>query len=202
MTFVKLSLTAVVATLALGAFVSISSAARLSSTSQTFRATWVSRDYSGGFGTVRCPLTLEGSFHSRSIVKTAGSLIGLITRAIHAPASGCATGTASVLAATLPWHVQYASFTGTLPNITNVNTTIVGFSVEVCEPTFGICCLLRSSAAQPITFRFARDAGGALTSATIGGTIDCSGGFAVTAGGTSNSLTVLGSASRITVTLI
>jgi len=200
MTFVRMSLSAIVAILALGAFVSISSAARLSSSSQTFRATWVSRDYAGGFGTVRCPLTLEGSFHSRTIAKVSGALIGSITRAIH---NSCGVGRATVLPATLPWHVRYFSFVGSLPTITNLATTITGYAVEVCEPTFGICCLLISTAGQPVSLVFSREtASGELNSATIGGRIACSGGFEIGASGTSNSVTVLGSASRITLTLI
>src|SRR5438270_3751470 len=110
----KLLLAVVGATVLLGALVGTASAARLSNSSTTFRATWTSAEFSGGFGTPRCSLTLEGSLHSATIVKTRGSLVGYITRASVGP---CVNGSATVLTATLPWHVQYDSFTGTLPSI-------------------------------------------------------------------------------------
>lgn len=105
---------------------SSASAIRLALSEPTFRAVWTpARFVVSGF-TINCSLTLEGSFHSTSIAKVERSLIGYVTRAA---AGSCSTGTMSVLTETLPWHVQYGSFTGTLPNISTVTTRIIGMSV-------------------------------------------------------------------------
>jgi len=193
----KLLLAVAGATVLLGALVSTASATRLSSSSQTLRATFARVDFSGGFGTTECAVTLEGSLHSRTIAKVAGSLIGFITRAIVA--ERCIRGSATILTASLPWHVRYASFTGTLPNITRLNTTVTGAQFNVREPVFGVACLASGGTATGV---YNREAGGALTSAVIGGESPTSCGINGALNGTSTALTVLGAATRITVTLI
>ena len=55
----------------LSALVATSEATRISVSSQTFRAGFARWNFSGGFGTLECPLTLEGSYHSRTIAKSA-----------------------------------------------------------------------------------------------------------------------------------
>ncbi|MGB2709974.1 MAG: hypothetical protein WBC33_00535, partial [Conexibacter sp.] len=72
-------------------------------------------------------VTLRGSLH-RTIAKTTGSLAGLIT--------DCRTALGEVglifiriegrCELTLPWHVRYVGFTGTLPNIRESIMTLVG----------------------------------------------------------------------------
>src|SRR5215218_2044238 len=100
------------------------SAARLSYSSQTYRATFARVNFAGaGVGTIECAMTLEGSLHTRTITKTTGLLMGLMTRAT---VGVCARGSATVNTATLPWHDTYGSFVGTLPNITRINQTVVG----------------------------------------------------------------------------
>ncbi|MGN6190102.1 MAG: hypothetical protein ACTHOE_14500 [Conexibacter sp.] len=196
---VKLSLTAMVAVVALAALVSVASARTLSYSSQTWRTTFPNVEYTGAFNAVRCALTLEGTLHSRNVAKTAGALIGYVTRASHAAA--CGAGSAIVLAETLPWHLRYRSFTGTLPNITSVGLDIVEYAVSLRE-ALGIFCSIRSNATEPVTLTLSREGGGALTSARIGGTLPSSCGFNITLAGTSNTLTVLNSTTAITVTLI
>lgn len=189
------------ATLLLGALVGIASAGRLSTSNQSLRATFAPLEFSGGFGTTRCPVTLEGSFHQRTTSKVAGSLVGYIT---SAAAGACSTGSVTVLTETLPWHIRYASFTGTLPNITAIRATVTGTAFRIRE-VGGVTCLARSTEAEPVTILFNREASGAITSATAGGVIaagaECL-GIRGTMAGTSNSLTVANSATRITVTLI
>jgi len=185
-----------VAITALAALVGTSTATRLSSSSQTFRAGFARWNYTGPFGTTECALTLEGSLHSRTIAKTIGSLIGLITRSIF---GACVRGSATILTATLPWHVRYQAFTGTLPNITSLLTDIAGMSFQIREPFFGITCLASGGFPRLV---YSREAGGALTTATISGSSPTNCGTELTISGTSNSLTVLGAATRITVTLI
>lgn len=192
----KLLLSVAGATVLLGALVSTASAARLASSSQTLRATFAAVRFAGGFGTTECALTLEGSLHSRTITKTEGSLIGLITRA---PLGACSRGSATVLTASLPWHVTYTSFGGTLPSINAINTNVTGAQFQIREPVFGVTCLASGGTA---TGRYNREAGGVLTSAEIGGSSPTNCGITGTLSGTSNSLTVLGAATRITVTLI
>jgi hypothetical protein len=195
----KRLLSAVGATLLLGALVTTASAGRLSSSSQTFRAPFAMARFSGGFGTAICNLTFEGSFHSRTIAKTAASLIGYVTRAAI---GGCETGSATVLTATLPWHIRYGSFTGTLPNITAIATNIVGFAIQIREPVFGITCLGTSTTTEPLTANFVREEGGALRFIRLGGRFEtnCGGEGAIEA--QSTNVTVLGGATRVTVTLI
>lgn len=196
MTPIRIFLSLLVAAALLAVSVSSSIAGRNSSSSQTFRTTYARVNFAGGFGTTECAATIEGSLHTRTTTKTAGSLIGYVTRAI---AGTCARGSATVLTASLPWHVRYTSFTGTLPNITRGNVSVAGVQFSIREPTFGITCLASGGTA---TGGNTREAGGALTSTTIGGESPTDCGINGTVSGTSTALTVLGAATRITLTLI
>lgn len=191
------------ATAVLGILVGTASATRLSSSSQTWKTTFARVEYSINFMRVICPLTMEGSLHSRTIAKVAGPLIGNVTRAAIGP---CSLGSATVLTATLPWHMRYASFVGMLPRITALVADVVGFSIRAYSPASGITCLFGSStAAEPFRLNFFREAGGALTSAEPEGEIMAEMECALLRGrwiGRSTTLTVLESASRISVTLI
>jgi hypothetical protein len=115
------------AALVLGLAVGAASAARFSLSNQNFRIVWRSLQFKGeGFVRIECPVTLEGSLHSRTFVKASGALIGYITRALLA-SSACTGGlaeSASLGTETLPWHVKYESFTGTLPNITSLGLRV------------------------------------------------------------------------------
>jgi hypothetical protein len=194
------------ATVALGALVGTASARNLSISNQNIRATWATMEFSNpGAGVlVRCPVTLEGSLHSRTIAKVAGSLIGFITRALVAEAS-CTGGRARVRGETLPWHVTYQGFTGTLPNIVRLNTSVVRPAFDVTATFFGfpITCTFRTSNVNGI---FNREAGGALTNVQVEGReLVGEGGFGCERGnlsGTSTSLTLQGANTRLTVTLI
>src|SRR5690348_4900997 len=115
MRFAKSSLATLTVVLVLGALAGTASAGRLSSSSQTYRVTFTSVEYLGVLTAPRCSLTLEGSFHPRSIPKRAGALVGYLTSAVGGT---CASGSQTVLREALPWHVRYASFEGTLPDIT------------------------------------------------------------------------------------
>ena len=203
MSFVKLSAVTAVTVLVLGALVGTASAGRLSSSSQTYRATFSNVEYLGVITTPRCPLTIEGSFHPRSIPKRAGALVGYLTSAVGGT---CASGSQTVLAETLPWHVRYSSFEGVLPNITAVAFDVAGLSIDIRELTFGFHCLVRSTSEAPATLRLTREASGALTRAALGGRINGTGtpceGLPITLQGSSTSLTVPSGTTRITLTLI
>jgi hypothetical protein len=197
----KLILAAVGATVLLSALVSTASARTLSTSSQTLRSTFRRVRFELPFGDTICEVTLEGSLHSRTIAKSGGSLIGYITRADLGP---CSSGAATILRETLPWHVRYKSFAGTLPNITSMRIDVINSSFRVREP-FGVTCLARSTATEPAIGTFNREIGGALTSSEIGGSIrtgsEC-GSFPGTFSSDPGTVTVLNSATRITVTLI
>jgi hypothetical protein len=174
---------------------SAATASRLSLTSQTFTETFTRVAFEGGFGTTECALTLEGSLHSRTIARAAGSLVGYITRATL---GACPRGSATILTASLPWHVRYASFNGTLPNITSINTSIVGMQFQIREPVFSVTCL----AVGGVTQGGQNVAAGAFTTAVLSGRSPTNCGIEGTLSGTSTSLTVLGAATRISVALI
>jgi len=198
----KLFLVVVSATALFAALASTASAGRLSQSSQTLRATFREVRFRLPFGTTNCAVTLEGTLHSGSIRKVAGTLMGYITRA--AVTTTCLSGSATILSETLPWHVQYESFTGTLPNILTIRTRVIGSSFRVREPN-GITCLARSTTTEPALGTYEREAGGALSGVVIGGRIrvgsECLG---ATGEFTSDrgTVTVLNSTTRISVTLI
>src|SRR5690242_2745255 len=114
-TSVKLGLTALVAAFVLSSAVGTASARNLSVSQESIRATWTSLEFEGNIGIPeRCQLTLEGSFHSRTVAKSLGALIGVITRG----ALICTNGRDTV--SRLPWHVTYEGFTGELPAIRTI----------------------------------------------------------------------------------
>jgi hypothetical protein len=136
------------AALVLAVTVGTTSANRLEFSNQPFRASWSSATFTlmEGSGVVRCPLTLEGSLHSRVVSKVVGSLVGYLTRAPSQIV--CTGGEFHFLTETLPWHVRYDSFTGTLPRISTVRLRFVGFSLWLLW--FQTRCLYRSTAERPI----------------------------------------------------
>jgi len=197
----KLLIATLGAAVLLSALVSAASARSFSTSSQTLRSTFREVRFTLPFGVTNCQVTLEGSLHSRTIAKVVGSLIGFITRAILGP---CSSGSATILTETLPWHTQYRAFTGTLPNITSLSVNVIGSSFRVREPGF-VTCLARSTTTEPAIGTFNREAGGALTTSEIGGSIRTGGEcFGQVGSFTSDRgpVTVLGAATRITVTLI
>jgi hypothetical protein len=164
----KLLLAAAGATVLLGALVSSASAGRLSVSNQSISAMWSTVTFTGPFGATRCHVTLEGTLHSATMVKTVGSLIGYITRAIL---NICEAGAATILTETLPWHIRYSGFQGTLPEITSLIVHVIGGAFRIREPG-GITCLATTTAAQPGIGTFHRSLGShALFGPTIGGRI-------------------------------
>src|SRR5215218_2848212 len=114
----KLLLTGLCASIVLASAVSTASANRLSVNETGFTITWSALTFNAAGNTVACPVSLGGAFHNRTIAKVPRALIGRVTAArINGACSG---GTATILSETLPWHVQYSSFSGTLPRIATV----------------------------------------------------------------------------------
>jgi hypothetical protein len=136
------------------------SANRLSINSRLIRIRWTVLTFSAGTNSIRCALTLEGSFHSGTIRKVERALIGHISRASIAACSG---GSTTVLNETLPWHVRYAGFTGTLPTIRTILFQINGLSIGF-QPSGSLRCLLRATEVTPARFIATLEAGGVFSS--------------------------------------
>ena len=154
----KVLLSTAVAVTLFAALTASASANRLSISNQNIRAVWtpifirVSEALE-----FTCVLTLEGSFHSRTFAKSIGTLIGHITRArvehpcttgmerlgewwVHngteAPLGGAAPATS------LPWHMTYRAFSGTLPRISEVRILLRGIRTTLAlRLGAGIICL-------------------------------------------------------------
>lgn len=167
------------AALLLAAAVGTATANRLRFSNQSFRIVWSTLTFFEPNApmtpiVVRCPVTMEGSFHSATISKVRGSLIGYITKAITAP-EACfgeqdprlfiRNGTQIFLDGrtyeSLPWHIQYESFSGTLPTITGVRVAIIGMAFLILDIFHQ--CLFTSTAASPAYGIFQREAGGMIT---------------------------------------
>ena len=215
-TSLKTGLLALTAALLLATAVSTATARNLSLNSTTFRVTW--REIQFDTDRVVCELTLEGSFHYRTIAKVRGSLIGLITKAIIRHPCQVSEGwmdneterpLGAAIRNTLPWHLTYEEFLGTLPRITGTVVLIRNMSSVV--NVSGICLGRYGTATDNISALADEDASGNLGTVTpvagrnrltlrerLGG-IFCPGTAGLT--GTGN-VTQLNSTSRIVVTLI
>jgi hypothetical protein len=193
----------------------VAGASTLSASARPVRAVWPEESKLHFSNTaagieVACAVTMEGSFHSSTIAKTRGSLVGYITRAIQAPIETCQKTNITnvlVLTASLPWHVRYDSLTGTLPSITGIRFQTVGVAILVTG--FGQSCLYRSSVAGPAFAIANREVGGAITSlsAEEGSSIPLMAGGALcpataTYSGAATRVTVLSETASIRITLI
>jgi hypothetical protein len=158
----KLALAGLTATLLMALAVSSASANRLSISNQQFRWVWSPLTFIGEGGaelTVRCPVTLEGSLHERTIVKTLGALVGYVTRGIAGGTEPpCTGGTVTVQAGTLPWHVTYEGFTGRLPTITRVRLLLrtVAFAATILT----VLCLYKENGTAQAAGELNVEAGG------------------------------------------
>jgi hypothetical protein len=89
-------------------------------------------------------VSLEGSFHSATMRKSEGALIGAITRGI-VKGDTCFAGRATLLQETLPWHVTYEAFDGRLPNIDNIFALLRRYAWRIEETFLGLtyACLYK-----------------------------------------------------------
>jgi hypothetical protein len=142
----KLLLVGLATAAVLAAAVGSASANRLSVSEPRYRIVWNPLTLEAAGAQVKCVVTLEGSFHSATVRKVANALVGYVTRATL---NNCTEGSATILQATLPWHVRYESFSGTLPNITGVNLLLIGASFRADPPGIAPACLARTTEANP-----------------------------------------------------
>jgi hypothetical protein len=151
---------------------------RLATSTGTFRYVWLS-SHLAIFGwpeigaLFSCPLTLEGTFHSRTVSKVSGQLIGYVTSAFVGRAEACSGGSLTILHETLPWHVRYDSFTGTLPSISSVKSQIIGVKMRLADAS--ITCTFTSTASGPLFATASRERGGLVAQETLSGTIPADG---------------------------
>lgn len=216
-------LATVVAACTLATAISTASADRLSSSSQTFRVKWANLEFTGGVANVTCAVTLEGSFHSRTLIKRERTLVGyitaatvnqntcretvLLTAAKVIPWNGRETSLGATIGQSLPWHVTYETFFGTLPSIREIVFLLTGirFDIEIplsngCLATYGeassnISALLRLTSGVATRLRFFNEA--IPRTNLIGGTCPTEGNFL-----REGELTVLNGGTSITIRLI
>ena len=194
-------------------------ARNFSTSNQTFRVAWNELEFGTPTLTVSCSVTLEGSFHYRTIVKRERTLIGYITRvAVRRPCTNgeawAANGTEShprlgTLANTLPWHLTYEGFEGTLPCITSLLFLLRGVRFKIHAPfnTLG----LYGAAEDNITARAVRNPTTRVITeleplpgrSTIR-LVNCLGGICPASGtsGRAGQVFLLNTTTRITITLI
>jgi len=219
----KVTLVALAAAAVLAGAVGGASASRLSVSNQNFRVVWAPLEFQepGGLG-IRCNITMEGSFHTRTIAKVARSLIGFITRANVAQETcrdnlfgfaaraiawnGTETSLGSTIPQSLPWHVTYESFSGTLPAITGVRLLLRGvrFTLEIPARS----CLASYGTPETNLEGTVNISSGEATTLTPGATAaprqELIRGECPTSGrfGGNGTITLLGAATRIRITLI
>lgn len=120
---------------------------RILNSERGFRVAWTEDGSSETDGVlISCEVTLEGTWSAATFAKTVGTTIGRVTRSIVG--QPCRRGNMRVLTETLPWPVQYNSFSGTLPVITRISVSILNESFGLEEGGGGFC-LYRSEARHP-----------------------------------------------------
>ena len=159
----RAGLIGLLAALLLASALSAASARNLELSEQRIRVTWSRIEFGNSLFTLSCQLTLEGSFHSRTIAKVAGLLIGSITRTNlkSETCSGLGGGTATPKG--FPWHLTYESFTGTLPSITSIRLLLSRFLMEFV--VLGIRCTYGTTT-DNVTFSAALNAAREVTNLT------------------------------------
>jgi hypothetical protein len=133
---------------------STGSARRIFLSNQRYLAIWTIWETWIGSDRVTCPLTLEGSFHSATLSKVSGNLVGYVTKA---QVGACTGGNTRAETASLPWHVQYESFAGTLPNITSLRLGLINFTWEM--EIGGLFCRAKTTQREPLFFMLGIGAG-------------------------------------------
>lgn len=204
-THCRLTLAGMAAGLLLSIAVGGAAANRLSVTNRSFTATWTPLEIQAErFRTIQCNVVLEGSFHSASFAKTSGLLVGFVTRGTT---ELCTEGAFIVSATSLPWHVRYRGFSGTLPSITNVGLGVVGAKFTIVDSNM-LSCSTITTAANPAVFH-TEVSNGVITgiAADEAAAIPLRGSFLCEIAGNwflagMGRFTLLGTTTRIRVTLI
>jgi hypothetical protein len=150
--------TAIWAVLLISVIAVQASARRIEVSNQTNRMVWTTFEITAEGSTIRCPLTLEGSFHSRTYSKVSGQLVGYITRAQTRSESCAGAIEFSLGTEKLPWHVGYNSFVGSLPSFTAVQIQIIDLHFSVWPNLFSFHCGFWFRRIRPALLRLERTA--------------------------------------------
>jgi hypothetical protein len=155
----KLIVTALAASAMLALAVGTAHAGWLSISEREFDVRWREMIFANNVNsaTLRCAMTLLGTFHSSTIRKIRGLLGGAIDHVVLAPEPNatpatrtpCTGGAVTILTETLPWHLRYDSFSGALPRITLLKVQLINASFRSFLSTDGVTCLTRTDAAEP-----------------------------------------------------
>ena len=136
------SLTAIAAVAILATALGTASARNVSISNQNIRSVFRPLLFSNGGVTLECTVTLEGSFHYRTIVKSLGALFGYVTSAAfqeeRCGGSILFQGN-RVRGEGLPWHITYQGFRGRLPEIERVILQLRGFLFTISNLFIGQC---------------------------------------------------------------
>ncbi len=193
------------AALLLAAATSTATARSLSFSNQNIRATWSSIEFVSA-ATIRCRVTLEGSFHARTIAKIARTLIGAVTRLVF-DTENCTNGRLRPRGELLPGHLTYEGFRGTLPNIDTVYLLLSRIRFQIIVP--GICTSDYGNSTDNVTLATSIEAGRGITTLApatgrnIFSRVSSSGLCASTTNFVGNgSVMLLGTTTRISVLLI
>jgi hypothetical protein len=141
--------------LALAAAVNTATARRLEVSEQHFLALSAEVTFEAAGIQIVCAVTAEGSFHSRTISKVSGQLVGVITEA--AAQHPCRRNELWILNGiervqgatapnTLPWQMSFLSFRGTLPRIQEIEGALIGAAFRI--EALGILCLYKSTSTK------------------------------------------------------
>ncbi|HXE43894.1 MAG TPA: hypothetical protein VN635_01735 [Conexibacter sp.] len=129
-------------------------ASRLSLTEGEYDMSWAGLEFRNNLGAppLVCPTTLSGRFERRTFSKVAGSQIGVVERvsinASERTTGTCRGGEITILTESLPWHINYHAFFGTLPSIRDVRVDIVNAAFRINMEGVATC-LIRSEASEP-----------------------------------------------------
>jgi hypothetical protein len=151
----RILVAALCAATALAVGVGTATARRLATTENHFLSHFSGITFESSAGNAICALSIEGSFHERTIEKIVRSLIGYISEArMKRPCSGGEGFIQSTQergageSESLPWHVLYERFIGALPNITGIEATLD--NALWLAIIAGVRCVYRTSTSSPL----------------------------------------------------
>ena len=157
---IKLMLAGLTVGIMLASFASSASSGDYGVSRQEFRMTWSRLEFIEASTTIRCAVTMEGSFQRTRLSKTEALAIGTVSRKA---VNSCTGGSARIERATP--LMTFQSFTGILPNIEEVT-----IKISLLQMTFSNIfwwCVITTEPSEPAILRVGRDARGNLIGATF-----------------------------------
>lgn len=116
--------------------------------------------FEAGGNNIRCePSIFLGIYKESTFAKAQHQQVDEI-RHSSSRSQTCTGGGLTVLTETLPWQVDYEGFSGRLPQITAIRTSIIGLAFRIS--TSGLGCLVATTATKPAFAEFLIGAGGTI----------------------------------------